>query len=175
MHRGMIGLQADDARLWTSEKAAEKSSQNHPSEPCPVKKIAGAVADIAGKLWNLPNTAVGLGLGAFGTPLGARDNALNYGGNTFLQAINPNVAAITFGNVVNYAPGFRPNDFLPTYDGTATVRLASHERAHTYQSQILGPFFIPAYVLGEIFRQPGAGGSYNPFELAADDYAKSNP
>lgn len=45
------------------------------------------------------------------------------------------------------------------------VRLGDHERAHVYQYMLLGPLFLPVYVL--------CGGIHvrNPLERAADHYA----
>jgi len=40
-----------------------------------------------------------------------------------------------------------------------------HEEAHTYQYQVLGPMFLPAYALA------GGISASNPFELAANRYA----
>lgn len=45
------------------------------------------------------------------------------------------------------------------------VRLGDHERAHVYQYMVLGPLFLPVYLL--------CGGIHvrNPLERAADAYA----
>lgn len=45
------------------------------------------------------------------------------------------------------------------------VRLGDHERAHVYQYMLLGPLFLPVYLL--------CGGIHvrNPLERAADAYA----
>jgi len=47
------------------------------------------------------------------------------------------------------------------------VSLADHERAHVYQYMLLGPLFLPLYLLC------GGVSVRNPFERAADRYAQS--
>lgn len=46
-----------------------------------------------------------------------------------------------------------------------TVHLGKHEEAHTWQYQVLGPFFLPVYVATLLLPSP------TPFERAADNYA----
>lgn len=73
--------------------------------------------------------------------------------------------AITIGNVILFRDTV-PDRLLDRYDGTGLVRAGTHERAHTYQAQILGPLFGPTYLL--------AGGAFterSPFERAADNFA----
>jgi hypothetical protein len=48
-----------------------------------------------------------------------------------------------------------------------TVHLGKHEEAHTWQYQVLGPFFLPVYVATLVLPSP------TPFERAADHYAHS--
>jgi hypothetical protein len=48
-----------------------------------------------------------------------------------------------------------------------TVHLGKHEEAHTWQYQVLGPFFLPVYLLTVLLPSP------TPFERAADNYAHS--
>ena len=45
------------------------------------------------------------------------------------------------------------------------IRLCDHERAHVYQYLVLGPFFLPVYLLA------GGVSVRNRFERAADRYA----
>jgi hypothetical protein len=47
------------------------------------------------------------------------------------------------------------------------VHAGKHEEAHTWQYQVLGPFFLPVYALTMLLP------SRTPFERAADIYAKS--
>jgi hypothetical protein len=45
------------------------------------------------------------------------------------------------------------------------VHLGKHEEAHTWQYQVLGPFFLPVYLATLLLPSP------TPFERAADNYA----
>jgi hypothetical protein len=135
--------------------------------------LFGIVADGAGKVWALPNTVVGLAVGLASLPFGSTltfgDNAIVF--NNF--PIGPG-GAITIGNVIlNTEPTLDVS--VPTYAAMAAgppysdfVNLGSHESAHTYQYQVLGPLFFPVYLL--------AGGAFtanSPFESAADNYART--
>lgn len=74
--------------------------------------------------------------------------------------------ALTLGNVQLYN-GLYPTDPGTRYDGgPGSFPVGSHEEAHIFQSQVLGPFFLPIYGLnGGISRR-------NPFENSADNYAQ---
>lgn len=52
-------------------------------------------------------------------------------------------SAVTFGNVIIYH-GLH-SDLL----GDSTVGM--HERQHTFQGELFGPFYLPAYGLGAIY------------------------
>ncbi len=136
--------------------------------------------DILGKIWNIPNDIVGLGLGIAGLPFGGEHwgfghNGLEITGN---RLVNLSAPAITFGNVINYgtsvasSPNYQGQSYI--YDNIVT---GFHEEGHTYQGQIYGPVFIPAYLLGQIFKpafpyvSPFTGAYVNPFEAGADNYA----
>ncbi len=124
-----------------------------------------AVVDLAGKIWALPNTAIGLIGGLVGVPFGARPQI----GNNAIQFLNypwgsKGGGAITLGNVQLFYAAV-PSDPVPRYSGTSYVILGTHEAAHTYQSQLLGPLFFPVYLL------TGGISKKNPFENAADNYA----
>jgi hypothetical protein len=102
-----------------------------------------------GKLWTSPNTLLGLGLGLLGLPFGARfrrgENAVNVLEHPLLSLTR--VHAITFGNAVLYRRGVRPEDEACRYAGPGAQRLGDHERAHTLQYELWGPFFLPVYLL----------------------------
>ncbi|WP_233171552.1 hypothetical protein [Dyella sp. ASV21] len=78
--------------------------------------------------------------------------------------------ALTLGNVILYT-GDDPESPCFTYAHRAglavepCISLADHERAHVYQYMLLGPLFLPLYVLC------GGVSARNPFERAADRYA----
>ncbi len=91
-----------------------------------------------GFVWSLPNTLIGLVLGVLSfTRPRLRDGVLVFEGRprgvTWILA-SMQRTAMTVGFVVLST---RP------VEGT----LLAHERAHIRQSMILGPLFIPAYVL----------------------------
>jgi len=117
----------------------------------------GVVADIIGKIWNIPNDIIGLALGVAGLPFGAEMHL----GNNALEFTNNPLAflgAITLGNVINYAPGFGPTVEAP--EGGHTV--GTHESMHTFQGQILGPLYIPANIIGGILGSIFGGDYHAP-------------
>ena len=135
-------------------------------DPAPVN---AAIVDIAGKVWTSPNTAVGLVIGTANLPFGG---SVSFGNNAIqFQTTYGNPAegksALTLGNVVLYSDDASPDECWPRYDSTATVNVGQHEAAHTYQYQVLGPFYAPVYMLSG-----GAFTKASPWEKAADDYAQ---
>lgn len=122
-------------------------------------------------LWNSPNTLLGLLAGAVGLVLGARlewrscECALAFARMPWFGR-----GALTLGNVILHT-GETLDVACPTYARRAgltdepPVPLAAHERAHVFQSMVLGPLFLPVYLLC------GGVSVHNPFERAADRYA----
>ncbi|RMH94486.1 hypothetical protein EBB59_02055 [Lysobacter pythonis] len=124
-----------------------------------------------GMLWTLPNTLIGLLLGAAGLARGAHarwsrgERALVFDRWPWGPG-----GAMTLGNVI-----LNTNDGLDaeclSYAHRAgeceepRMRLGDHERAHVYQYMLLGPLFLPLYFL------LGGVGVRNPLERAADRYA----
>lgn len=96
-----------------------------------------ALADVLGKLWNLPNSLIGFALGAialrFGGAVQVGHNALEFVRSPLMDRFNPG-GAIALGNVILY--------------GSAAYRLADHECVHTWQGQFLGPLYLPLNALG---------------------------
>ena len=132
--------------------------------------------DVVGKIWNLPNTALGLVAGGAGYVVGKVGHALGwYSGNPSIQfghngiefLDNPFIAkdgALTLGNAISYSkekPPWKPDAY-----GDPAVTYGRHEEAHTYQSQVLGPLFIPTYLSN------GLPSRHHPFEQAAQQWAK---
>ena len=131
---------------------------------------------ILGKLWNLPNTAVGLAIGGTGMLVGgiasgvsAATRILSFGyfgafqwyggsisaaGNAIVFENNPLMkigggGGITFGNVVNLSGA--QDDPAATWDTARTrktIDIIKHEIQHTFQGEVLGPLYIPANVVG---------------------------
>jgi RHS repeat-associated protein len=134
-----------------------------------------AMLDLAGKVWALPNTVVGLavggvsygaGLGGYG--LGLLDVAPSISiGNNAIQFENIlfGNGALTLGNTITYGGGTAPSQMGNLYGDPRYLNVGRHEMGHTYQYQAYGPFFLPAYFLS------GGISATNPFEQGANDYA----
>jgi hypothetical protein len=117
-------------------------------------------ADIAGKVWNLPNTAIGLGYGLAGYAAGQvnrlrpgdqPDPRIQLGHNAVEFINNPagGVGAITLGNTTTYNHDpYDPNDrvWYPGGEDPKTVENGhswmEHEQSHTRQGEQLGPAYL---------------------------------
>lgn len=122
-------------------------------------------------VWTVPNTLIGLVAGGVGCLAGAhahvsrRDMAVVF----HRWPWGPG-GAITFGNVILHT-GDTLDVHCFTYEHRAgwrehpRIQLGDHERAHVLQYMVLGPLFLPAYLLC------GGVSVRNPFERAADRYA----
>ena len=142
----------------------------------PARLKRESIFDVVGKIWNLPNTALGLVVGGAGYVVGKVGYALGwYSGNPSIQfghngiqfLDNPFIAeggALTLGNAISYSEGIKPGNTGAYYDKSVPYGL--HEEAHTYQSQVLGPAFIPTYLSN------GLPSRHHPFEHAAQQWAK---
>lgn len=126
-----------------------------------------------GIVWTLPNTLIGLIVGAAGLPFGARarlcrrDRALIF--NRWPWGPG---GAMTLGNVIiNTSDGLDVRCLSYAHRAghceDPLMRLGDHERAHVYQYMALGPLFLPLYFL------LGGVSVCNPLERAADRYALS--
>ncbi len=123
-------------------------------------------------LWALPNSVAGLLLGLAGVAFGAR---LRWQQRELALVVRRwpwGGGALTLGNVIVHT-GERLDVPCFTYAHRAgrciepPVSLADHERAHVYQYMLLGPLFLPLYLLC------GGVSVRNPFERAADRYART--
>lgn len=128
----------------------------------------GSVGDVAGKVWNLPNTLVGFGYGLAGHVAGELnrlrpgdqpDPRIQFGHNAVEFINNPagGVGAITLGNTSTYNHDpYDPNDefWYPNGEDPRTVENGhswmEHERGHTYQGQQLGPLYLLSNLLGGV-------------------------
>jgi len=134
--------------------------------------IVSGVKDIAGKLWALPNTIIGLVYGGVGHLVGMAlgtnpsisigHNAIQFHNNPF----QPDGTAVTLGNTISYSPNTSPRDMNSYND--PNVNFGLHEEAHTYQYQQYGPFYLPAYMASGGFSGPEG----NHFEREAQDYGR---
>jgi hypothetical protein len=126
-----------------------------------------------GMLWTLPNSVAGLLVGVIGLAFGAR---MRWQRHELALVIRRwpwgRGGALTLGNVI-VLTGERLDTPGLTYAHRAgrciepPVSLADHERAHVYQYMLLGPLFLPLYLLC------GGISVRNPFERAADRYAQN--
>jgi RHS repeat-associated protein len=107
------------------------------------------LADLAGKAWASPNDAIGLLLGIAGMPFGATPS---FGHNAIQFANNPLsfLGDITFGNVINFMPDMGPNKLDQTQPG---YTYGDHEEQHSYQSQLVGPLYLPLNLIGGIISE----------------------
>ena len=130
-------------------------------------------AQLLGMLWASPNTLLGLIAGVVGIAFGAhahfsrRDRAIVFHGWPWGPG-----GALTLGNTILHT-GDTLDSTCVTYAHRAghgdepEIMLADHERAHVYQYMVLGPLFLPLYLLC------GGISVRNRFERAADRYARS--
>ncbi len=72
---------------------------------------------------------------------------------------------VALGNTISYHPDYPPTEFGRPYGATVPINIGLHEQAHTYQSQVYGPLFLPLWGLG------GGPVASNPFEQAANNFA----
>ncbi|HEY5972318.1 MAG TPA: hypothetical protein VIT22_10200 [Pseudoxanthomonas sp.] len=129
------------------------------------------IVRVLGIAWALPNSLAGLIAGLAGMPFGAklhpsrRDFALVF----HHWPWGPG-GAITLGNIILHTGATLDSECV-TYEHRAgrcehpPIKLGDHERAHVYQYMVLGPLFLPVYLLC------GGVSVRNPFERAADRYA----
>jgi hypothetical protein len=147
------------------------------------------VKNLAGKIWNLPNTAVGLGVSALvlaadlvqSTILTAitfknhfKNIGFNFGNNAFQVRTGLNLGSLrangglTIGNVILYNNSIPEEDIISPYKGNPKVNLGRHEARHTFQGERLGIFYLPAMLWH------GVAAPNNPLEIAADNNSRVN-
>lgn len=126
------------------------------------------VAWTAPRVWNAPNTALGLAWGGLGYVAGALPSVqmptVSFDNNAIQFENHPLMfGAVTLGNAISYSSTLGPSDYSSVYGRRTQTGL--HEMGHTYQYQLLGPFFLPIYFMS------GGVSAANPWEQAADNYA----
>lgn len=123
------------------------------------------VGDMLGKVWNIPNTILGLTFGGVGHVAGlmmGTNPSITFGNNAIQFHNNPFMpTAITLGNVIVYGPRTSPSDHNVHFQNTPSGHTVGQEEyRHTIQGQILGPLYLPAHIIGGVssmFRSPNAG------------------
>ncbi len=145
-----------------------------PSSRTREKRSSLLFLDALGKFWVLPYTCMGVLIGAPFLVTGSRCEIAH---NAIVFHRFPLVKrAFALGNVI-LSPYTDLDRMVMTYECAArarrrlplpavrTVHLGKHEEAHTWQYQLLGPLFLPVYLLTLLLPAP------TPFERAADNYA----
>jgi RHS repeat-associated protein len=128
-------------------------------------KTAKVALDILGKIWTLPNTIIGLILGLVQLPFGA-SISIEHNAIVFNNApIAGGSEAWTLGNVIFNRTGTLTRTVSSPYTTGTTTDVGTHEEGHTYQYEVLGPLFVPIWL---ILGGPSGG---NPLETGADAYA----
>ena len=124
-------------------------------------KIGGITTkEIVGRLFNAPNTALGLGYGSIGQAAGdvayelglqaARPRITSRGGRTeFLNNPFGGLSAITIGDATTYKgnPYVRGGGW-DNYRAVYGQDIQDHEYQHVLQGRQLGPLYLPSNVLG---------------------------
>jgi hypothetical protein len=139
------------------EISARDANQGH--------NLLSVAGNVIGKIWNTPNTILGLTFGGIGHIAGwimGTNPSISFGNNALQFHNNPLMpSAITLGNVIIYGPRTSPGDRNVHFQNTPSGHTVGQEEyRHTIQGQILGPFYIPAHIIGgvsSIFRAPNAG------------------
>jgi RHS repeat-associated protein len=121
----------------------------------------GTVIDVLSKVWNSPNTAIGVAYGLLGAAIDAivyvltlgkvnlgfsislANNAIQFANHPLQQLFGGDV---TIGNTISY-DGV-PADPVPTSNPLIDIQASQHEIQHTYQGQVLGPLYLPAHISG---------------------------
>ena len=136
----------------------------------------GGIGDFLGKIWALPNTVIGTVIGLASLPFGGHAD-LGYNGIVFSNLPFGN-GALTLGNTILTNSSFADlSQNIPTYyarqygdaaamdlNGCTRTNYGWHEGAHIFQYQLLGPLYLPVYLLTHPFS------ASSPFENAADQY-----
>jgi RHS repeat-associated protein len=145
------------------------AASNPNRQPLPGNWLARqgvGLLDLAGKIWALPDTVLGLGIGIAGVPFGA---TMTLGHNAIQFENYPwGNGALTLGNTIIYGGGEYPGDTRTgVYNDPRFLNVGRHEEGHTFQAQVFGVFFLPAYFIsgGIDFDNP------NVFEQGANNYA----
>jgi RHS repeat-associated protein len=140
----------------------------------------GIIDRTTGPIWSGPNTLIGTGyllLNAIAAGpvmlMGGEGMGYAFGNGGFqfwnapLMRGGIRLGAITLmGGVDGDGIPFTPDYKGPSpYEGHQQINLGRHEGGHGIQQEVLGPLFIPLYLL------TGGPHEANPFEIGADNYS----
>src|SRR5581483_4624029 len=140
-------LKATDARTGLYANGSRPGSANLGALGGPLGQLIGGVADLLGKIWNIPNDIIGLAVGLVSLPFGGHIelgyNAIEFVGSPFVAS------AITLGNIQIFGqtPSAQPS--APDYPFSYHT-VGDEEMHHTYQGQTLGPLYLPANLVAGI-------------------------
>lgn len=133
------GVMTDEFASYI-EYIEEEYTLEHAGPPSLGDRMMAGAADAIGKMWNLPNTMVGLLVGGLGRLAGGdverAHNAIEFRNSAAMNIFGEygRNGALTLGNTIIY--------------GIHGYRHAPHEEIHTYQGQFLGPAYIPLNLIG---------------------------
>ncbi|QUJ68607.1 hypothetical protein KDD30_05705 [Photobacterium sp. GJ3] len=142
------------SRLFNDEIHSD-SSQESNSDNKKRNRPLNVSVDYIGKIWSLPNTIIGLIYGGLGHLIGevgqffglyTAEPSISFDNNAIQFENNPlMLSAMTLGNVIVYGNSTEMQPTSLRYNGAHT--LGFEEMQHTYQAQILGPFYFPAHIV----------------------------
>ena len=162
-----ISINPDDFQAPSIMGGVDFSSGDLPLAGAGPSSNSSSLANIAGKIWNLPHTVLGLAYGGAGYlagqvnhALGGQDQApsIQLGNNAIQFTNNPfaGLGAITIGNTEVFGDDLSK----PGNDGQPIG--APHEEQHTYQGEQLGPLYLPSNLLGGITAEVLGGNWHKP-------------
>jgi RHS repeat-associated protein len=113
----------------------------------------GLDGSVCGKIWGAGNTLIGFGIGfwgglIWGGSISIDNNAIQFTDVALLQLFDSMPSGLTIGNVILYD------------SSNPSPSLQEHEEQHTYQSELLGPYYLPAHIASQAYSWATTG-SYN--------------
>jgi|SRR6185312_6682775 len=150
------------------------------TEAKPSSSVLDDLLDAGEALWTSPNTILGLAAGMAGLPFGARPT-FEHGAvvfNDYPWKIG-NGGALTLGDsILSTEDRITPNP-IETYEArlrpsgaplppNPLVDMGKHEEGHVHQAGVLGPTYIPLYLLQSVLSN-----GPSPMEKAADTYGQT--
>ncbi len=110
-------------------------------------QIAGGAGEVVGRVWSIPNTAVGLAYGGVGMLFGAKPQWDSHAGILRFTGLPTRLmsTAMSLGSVNVFGKGTDPDDDNNLNVGVSAGR---EESLHTLQSRVLGPLYFPLHLLG---------------------------